>query len=306
VSDISFQFPWWVDVVFALTYAFWPLTIAAAGAVIWLYLARTSRAARVVAIVIGVPWVVSAGSNLWLQIDAARSHAAGVAYERAHRQTLASDTVVSGMHLPANTVLVTDDAFHLSSLELSKPTVLFGVPLQDTVSLQDAKLDGSQTLQHDATIDGLPCAADGASTSFANGRLTNCKLAHPATIRGVPCQGYVTIQEDFFGCELAAPYQRYGATWYQGTDVRGNDADITFTIGSRPSSLRVYGSPLSKGTMVNYQNGAVAMLTLNTPLRYRGCTITSIERRDGAMTGEVDGPCSLRALPNGRVALPNL
>ncbi len=305
MSDIGIQFPWGFDVAIVLIWAFWPLTIAAAGAVIWLYLARTSRAARVVAIIIGLPWVVSAGLNLWLRIDAVRSHAAGVAYERAHRQTLASDTVVSGMHLPANTVLVTDDAFHLSSVELSKPTVLFGVPLQDTVSLSDAKLDGSQTLQHDATIDGLPCAAD-ASTSFANGRLTNCKLAHPAMVRGVPCRGYVTIQEDFLGCELATPYQKYGATWYEGTDVRGNDDELTFTVGSRPSSLHVYGSPLSQGTMVVYQKGAIAMLTLNTPLRYRGCTITSIERRDGAMTGEVDGNCSLRALPNGRVSLPNL
>jgi hypothetical protein len=306
VSDINIQFPWWADGLIVLTYAFWPLTIAAVGVVIWLCLARTSRAARIVAVIVGLPWVISAGSNLWFRIDDARSHAAGLAYERAHRQTLASDTVVSGMHLPANTVLVTDDAFHLASLELSKPTVLFGVPLQDTVSLHDAKLDGSQTLQHDATIDGLPCAADDNSTSFTNGRLTDCKLAHPATIRGVPCQGYVTIQEDFLGCALAAPYQRYGATWYPGTDVRGNDADITFTIGSRPSSLRVYGSPLSQGTMVSYKNGAIAMFTFITPLRYRGCTITSIERRDGIMAGQVDGPCSLRALPNGRVALPNL
>jgi hypothetical protein len=305
VSDINIQFPWWADGLIFLMWSFWPLTIAAAGATIWLCLARTSRAARIVAVIVGVPWVVSAGSSLWFRIDDARSRALGAAYDRAHRQTLASDTVVSGMHLPANTVVVTDEAFHLSSVELSKPTVLFGVPLQDRVTLSDAKLDGSETLQHDATIDGLPCAADGGA-SFTKGRLTNCKLAHPATIRGVPCGGFVTIQEDFFGCALAAPYQKYGTTWSEGTDVRGNDGDLTFTIGTRPSSLRVYGSSPSQGTMVGYQNGVLTAVTFITPLHYRGCTITSIERRNGAMTGVVDGACSLRALPNGRVMLPDL
>ncbi len=305
MSDISIQFPLWADVLIVLTWAFWPLTIAAAGAAIWLYLARTSRIAWVVAIVVAVPWVISAGANLMFRIDAARTQAFSVAYDRAHRQALAADTVVSGMHLPAGSVLVTDDANHLSSVELAKPTILFGVPLKDTVSLQDAKLEGSQTLQHDATIDGVPCSGD-SDVSFENGRLTDCLLAHPATVDGVPCRGYVTIKPNFHGCVLAAPYQRYGATWYPGTDVRGGGDDITFTIGSRTSSLRVYGSSLSQGTMVVYGNGAIAMITFIAPLRYRGCTITHVERRNGRMTADVDGPCSLPSLANGRVSVPNL
>jgi hypothetical protein len=275
-----------------------------AGAGIWLYVARRSRAAWIVASIIAVPWCVSAGTMLIFWIDAARSDAASVAYDRAHRHTLSSDTIVSGMQLPAGTVVVTDDRFHISRLELSKPTVLFGVPLTGAAGLRDAKLDGSQTLQHDATIDGLPCAAD-SDVSFDGGHLTDCRLTRPSTIGGVPCRGYVTIHANFLGCELAKPYRRYGATWYEGTDVRGNDDYMTFTIGSHTPSLRVYGSTLPQGTIVVYRNGAIAMVTPSTPLHYRDCAITRIERRDGAMTAELERPCSLHSLPNGRVSVPN-
>ncbi len=254
---------------------------------------------------IAIPWTLSAGANLYFRISEARSHAAGVAYDSAHRRVLASDTIVDGMHLPAGTVVVTDDAFHLSSLELPKPTVLFGVPLSGTVTLQNAKLDGSETLERDATIDGLPCAADGG-VSFGGGQLSNCRLVRPTTIRGVPCRGYVDIQADFLGCELAEPYRRYGQTWYEGTDARGSDAYFTFTIGARPSTLRVFGSPLSPGTMVVYGNGSIAMISPSAPLHYRGCAITHIERRDGVMTADVDGRCSLPSLANGRVSVPNV
>ena len=305
MSDIDIQFPLWADALILLTWAFWPLTIAAIGAAIWLYVARTSRAAWVIASIIAVAWCISAGTNLFFRIDAARTDAASAAYDRAHQHTLTNDSVVNGMRLPAGTVVVTDDSFRISSLELSKPTALFGVPLKDMVSLRDAKLDGSQTLQRDATVDGLPCSADDG-VSFDGGHLTNCRLVHPTTVRGVPCQGYVAIHVNFLGCELATPYHRYNVTWYQGTDVRGNDADLTFTIGSRTSSLRVYGSALSKGTMVVYHDGTIAMVSFITPFHYRGCAITHIERRDGAMTADLESPCSLHPLPNGRVSVPNL
>jgi hypothetical protein len=304
LSDISIQFPWWASVVFVLIYSFWPLTIAVVVAGTWVFFARRSRIAWVVASVIAIPWLISAAGNVYAQIDNARTQRFSEAYDRSHRKTLTSDSVVSGMDLPAGTVLVTNDSFQLSSLELSRPSVLFGVPLTGTVSLSNARLDGSQTLQHDATIDGLPCAAsDGVS--FQNGRLTDCRLTRTTTIDGVPCGGYVAIHAGFLGCVLAKPYNKYGATWYEGTDVRGGDDYITFTPGSRAPSLRIYGSPLPQGTIVVYRNRAIDSVTLNAPLHYRGCTITSLERRSGGMTAEVDGRCSLPALPNGRVSVPN-
>ena len=212
VSDINIEFPWWTSVAFVLIEAFWPLTIAAAGAVVWVCLARRSRAAWIVAVLIALPWLVSAGANVWLRIDAARTQAFSAAYDRAHSRTLATDSVVAGMHLPAGTIVTTDENFKISSLELGAPAVLFGVPLKGTVTLRDAKLDGSETLERDATIAGLPCAADGGA-SFSDGRLTSCRLARATTIAGIPCSGYVTVQPDFLGCVLAAPYVRYGVTW---------------------------------------------------------------------------------------------
>jgi hypothetical protein len=305
VSDITIEFPWWTTVAFVLIEAFWPLTIAAAGAVIWVCLARRSRAARIVAVLVALPWLVSAGMNLWLRIDAARTQAFSAAYDRAHQRTLATDGVVAGMRLPAGTIVTTDEKFNISSLELATPAVLFGVPLKGTVTLRDAKLDGSETLARDATIAGLPCAADGGA-SFDDGRLTGCRLAHAATIAGIPCRSFVNVQPDFFGCELAAPYARYGATWSEGTDVRGNDDDRTFTIGARASSLRVYGLPLPQGTMVVYHKGAIAMVTLTSALSYRGCKIARLQVDRGVTTADVDGPCSLRALANGHRAVPNI
>ena len=305
LSDIDIQFPAWVYPFVILIYAFWPLTVAMAGTGIWLYVARTSRAARIAAIVAAILWSASAGLNLYFRVSDARAHAAGDAYTNAHQRTLASDAVVSGMHLPAGTVVVTDDDFHLASLQLSKPALLFGVPLQGTVGLHDGALDGSQTLQRDATIDGLPCAAD-SDVSFAGGRLSSCRLSHATTIRGVPCGGYVNVGDAFLGCEVAQAYRRYGTTWNEGTDVRGNDGELTFTIGPHGSSLRVYGSSLPQGSMVVYRNGAIAMITPGAPLHYRGCALTHIERRNGAMTADVDGPCSLPSLPNGRVTVPNV
>jgi hypothetical protein len=305
MSDINFQFPWWTQVMFVLIEAFWPLTIAALAAGIWVCFARHSHLAWIVAILVAIPWLISAGANAYGRIDDARSRASMEAYDRAHRKTLPNDAVVDGMHLAAGTVLVTDDAFKLSSLELSKPAVLFGVPLTGTVGLLDGKLHGSQTLQYDTVVDGLPCASD--SVSFDHGSLTDCRLTRPTTIGGVPCTGYVNIHAGFLGCVLAEPYNRYGVTWYAGTDVRGGDDYLTFTIGPRSPSLRVYGSPLQQGTIVVYRRGTIASVTfLNAPIRYRGCTITALERRDGGMTAEVNGPCSLPALPNGRVSVPNL
>jgi hypothetical protein len=304
VSDINFQFPWWTQVLFVLMEAFWPLTIAALAAGIWVCVARHSHLAWIVACIVAVPWLISAGGNAYARIDDARSRAASEEYDRVHRQTLASDTVVNGMRLPAGTVLVTDDHLKLSSLELSKPAVLFGVPLAGTVGLHGGKLQGSQTLQHDAIIDGLPCSSD--SVSFDEGRLTDCRLTHPTTINGVPCEGYVNIHAGFLGCVLAASYDRYGVTWYAGTDVRGGDDYLTFTIGARSPSLRVYGSALPQGTIVVYRNGRIDSVTLHSPLRYRGCTITGLERRDGIMTAEVTGPCALRPIGNGRVAVPEI
>ena len=276
-----------------------------AGAGIWLYVARTSRAARIAAIVVAILWSASTGLNLYFRVSEARAHAAGDAYTNAHQHTLASDAVVSGMHLPAGTVVVTDDDFHISSLELAKPTVLFGIPLTGTVALHDGKLDGSQTLQRDATIDGLPCAAD-SDVSFDGGRLSSCRLTRPTTIRGVPCDGYVNVGAGFLGCKVAHAYRRYDTTWNEGTDVRGNDAELTFTIGPHGSSLRAYGSPLPQGSMVVYRNGAIAMITPSAPLHYRGCSLTHVERRNGAMTADVDGPCSLPSLATGRVRVPNV
>jgi hypothetical protein len=304
MSDISIQFPWWTSIIFVLINTFWPLTIVAAAAAIWVFLARKSRVAWIVAGVVAIPWVLSAAGNVYVLISNARTQQFSAAYDRAHLRTLANDEVVSGMQLPAGTVLRTSENFQLTSLELSKPALLFGVPLTGTVTLHDGKLDGSQTLQRDATIEGLPCAADGGAT-FGDGHLSDCRLAHPATIRGVPCRGYVTIHADFLGCELATPYVRYGVTWYPGTDVRGNEADLTFTVGSQSPSLRVLGSSLPKGTMIGYRNGTIDSIALNT-FHYRGCTLTAIERRNGVMTAEVDGPCSLPALPNGRARVPNL
>ena len=46
------------------------------------------------------------------------------------------------MHLPAGTVVITDDGFEISSLELSRPTMLFGIPLTGTVGLHDGNSTG--------------------------------------------------------------------------------------------------------------------------------------------------------------------
>ncbi|HTA38282.1 MAG TPA: hypothetical protein VK760_04360, partial [Candidatus Acidoferrales bacterium] len=63
MSDINIQFPLWAQALIVLTWAFWPLTIAAAGAVVWVCLARNSRAAWIVAVVVAIPWLLSAGWN---------------------------------------------------------------------------------------------------------------------------------------------------------------------------------------------------------------------------------------------------
>ncbi len=305
MSDIGIQVPWWFGAVTILAATFWPLTVAVAGAGIWLFAARRSRIARIVAIVAGAAWVLSASIQLYAFADGTRAQAAGAAYDRAHRRTLASDTTIDGMQLPAGTVVVTGERDRIASLELPGPAVLFGVPLAGTVELRDGKLEGSQTLARDATIDGLPCAAvDGAS--FEGGRLTDCRLARPATIRGVPCRGYVTVHADFLGCELARSYRRYGTAWHAGTDVRGGGNEATFTIGSHGPGPLLYGSHLPAGTMVVYRNAEVALISFAGPFRYRGCTLAQIERRGGTVQATVQGACALPALANGRVAVPGL
>jgi hypothetical protein len=122
----------------------------------------------------------------------------------------------------------------------------------------------------------------------------------------VPCRGYVAIDGTFVGCELAAPYARYGVTWNEGTDARGDDGYRTFTIGARAPSLRVYGSPLTQGASVVYRNGSIELITPSGLLHYRGCAFAQLERRDGVMTGQPNGTCALPALTNGRVRLPNV
>ena len=71
-----------------------------AGAGIWLYVARTSRAARVVAIAVAILWSASTGLNLYFRVRDMRAHAAGDAYTNAHQHTLASETIVSGCIFP--------------------------------------------------------------------------------------------------------------------------------------------------------------------------------------------------------------
>jgi hypothetical protein len=106
VSDISLQFPLWFDLVVFVAEIFWPLTVVAAAAAIWLWLKRSRVAVWIVTVPVLVIWTVSAGLNLYRMIDNQRSRVRAAAELRSREFTLTEPTRIAGIMLPAKTVVI--------------------------------------------------------------------------------------------------------------------------------------------------------------------------------------------------------
>jgi hypothetical protein len=311
VSDISIQFPWWFSLLLLVATFFWPLTLAAAVAATWLWLQRSRRTVRIVTIPVLVLWAVSGSLNLYGFIDNQRSRAHDAAELRSRERILAEPTRIAGIMLPAKTVVTRwygKGPERIQSLDLAEPADVHGIPLIGRVEFDETgRIDGTVTLAHDASIEGVPCSTK-ADAMLLNGRLSSCTLAQPHTVRGIPCVGKLDITAGV-ECTLAARYERFTVTWPPQTFI--NDSPLEgktwFTVGRSAPSLRVLGTTLPGGTVVEYMHGQLSSINLGTRLvHFRGNAFNVIDVRGDAAEGEIaradfNEPVRHVALPAGAI-----
>lgn len=259
MSDISFQFPWWVDLLFLVAMAFWPLSLAAAAAAILLWLRRTRLAVRIVTIPVLVLWCVSAGVNLYGLIDNRRSDVRAAADLRSRERTLTEPTRIAGIALPAKTVVTRrfgQGPEQIQTLDLTEPADIHGMPLIGRVEFDDAgQIHGTVTLARDAPIGGIPCSAK-TGVIVLSGRLSSCTLAQPHAVHGIPCSGNLDITVGV-ACTLAARYERFGIAWAPQTFISDSplEGKTWFATGPIAPSLRVLGTALPQRSSVEYEHG---------------------------------------------------
>ena len=307
MSDISLHFTWWEVTLWLLAMWFWPLTVAAVLAALWLWRKPALWIARVAAAIVFVLWALSGGTLLMVAIDRART---GAQYEsdlRARQTKLQNNTVLAGIHLPTGTTVThaQDDTSDIVAVDLPSPVEIHGVPVTGHVPLDSGQLSGDVTLARDSVVDGVPCSAQ-QPLRLDSGKLVTCRLSAPSRVRGIPCLGDVDLQVGVV-CMLAADYSRFGYKWRAQTKVTDFGDLVWFYIGPRPPSLYVFGSPLVSGTTVQFQNGRIASIDLQgNPVHFKDCTIDLISVEKGIVGGRNVGNCSLPPFPTGLyVKLPS-
>src|SRR5262249_50765404 len=151
--------------------------------------------------------------------DQAKNQADYLSDLHSRQRTLAQSTVIHGIHLPAKTVVTSNqsDPNELAAVDLPSPTTINGIPLVGHVGFSDGDLDGTMTLAHDAHIGTAFCSAQ-APVRFVSGKLVECGLAKPSPIGGIPCSGAINLENGVV-CTLAATYSRYGYVWRPQTKV---------------------------------------------------------------------------------------
>jgi hypothetical protein len=251
-------------------------------------------------------WLLSGCTNLGTILHRAQVQAQYLSDLRARQRTLATDSVVAGMRLPAGTV-VTHDVYSsdIVALDLPVATEVRGVPLKGHVGMSNGGLDGEVQLSRDARIKGIPCAA-GASLRFESDKLVECELSQPSRIRGIPCEGSLALEPGIV-CTLAFNYSRFGYMWRAQTKITDYGDLVWFRVGANPPSLYVLGSPLPADAEVQFTNGRIASVDVrNKPARFRGCTIGLILVSGGKVTGQAVGACTIPEARTGSdVALPS-
>jgi len=285
-----------------LVEAFWPLTILAAVAVWLWWRRRSSFAARVVAGFAVVLWLMSAVPFFYL----VGSQAAFAAQTRSRQETLSDAAVIAGIRLPAGTLVTHPTAQarnEIASLDLPQEADVHGIPLTGHVEFNSGQPDGFVTLAHDASIGGVPCAAD-AQVQLKDGKVDTCTMSRASVVGGIPCRGEISMGSGI-RCVLSSDYRRFGVMWRAGTQASIDGNDASFDIMSRPPSLYVLGSPLPSRAVVEFSGGRLYGInfTIN-PWRFKGCTIDYVTVDYGSGSGKSTGACRLPTDRNGSVVLP--
>jgi hypothetical protein len=304
VSDISLSFTWWEYGLLILALWFWPLTVLGLLAVLWWWKRRKSWPARIAAVLFVLLWIGSAGTHIIAFATEAKNQADYESDLRSRQATLTHTSVVSGIRLPAGTVVThaSDDPKELAGVDLPTATRIHGVPLVGHAGFAYGDLDGSVTLAHDARIGEAFCSSNG-TTRFSSGKLVECRLARTSRIRGVPCTGTIDFENGIV-CTLAGTYQRYSYTWRPGTKITDYGDLVWFRIGALAPSLRVFSAPLPPDSEVQFNHGAVASVDLRTNVaRFRGCTFDLIMVEKGKTVGRTTGACTL-PIPRGNLYVP--
>jgi hypothetical protein len=304
VSDISFTFTWWQYALLLLALWFWPLTFVELGVVAWWWRRRTSWPARIAAVLFGALWIGSAGTHVAAFAAQAKNRADYEADLRSRQTTLMRGTVVSGIRLPAGTVVThgSGDSNELAAVDLPSATEIHGVPLVGHAGLAYGSLDGAVTLAGNARIGEAFCSAQG-TTRFAGGKLAECRLAAPSRIHGVPCTGTLDLENGVV-CTLGTAYPRYGYTWRAGTKITDYGDLVWFRTGALAPSLRIFAAPLASDSEVQFNRGAIASIDLRTnPARFHGCSFDLILIESGKTAGRPTGACGL-PIPAGRLFVP--
>jgi hypothetical protein len=304
VSDISFTFTWWQYGLLLLALWFWPLTLIELGAALWWWRRRKSWPARIAAVLFGLLWIGSAGTRVMAAATQAKNQADYESDLRSRQTTLTHASVVSGIPLPAGTIVThaSDDPKELAAVDLPAATEIHGIPLVGHAGFAYGDVDGSVTLARDAQIGQAFCSTNG-TTRFSSGKLVECRLARASRIRGVPCTGTVDFENGIV-CMLAGTYQRYGYAWRPGTKITDYGDLVWFRVGALPPTLRVFSAPLPPDSEVQFNHGGVASVDLGTnPERFRGCTFDLIMVEQGKTAGRTTGTCTL-PIPKGNIYVP--
>jgi hypothetical protein len=300
MSDISLQFTWWQVVLLLLAMGFWPFTLAAIAAAIWVWRKRTSRVARVSAIAIAGLWVTSAGMNLYAIVDRAREGAQYESELRSRQKRLAAPTVVAGARMPPGTIVTRDanDETKIAAVDVPVATEIHGIPVVGHVAFSGGAFNGDVTLARDSRIAGVPCSAH-EPVRFDSGKLIGCRLAEPVRIRGIPCAGSVDFQSGVV-CILASDYSRFGFLWRAQTKLTDFGDLVWFRIGSLSPSLYALGSPLAADSEVQFAHGQIASVDLQShPAHFRDCTIDLMLVHGRTVEGRAVGACHLPQVPPG-------
>jgi len=306
VSDIALNITWWAIALGLLASVFWPLTAAAAAALLWLRLRRASIAARAVAAVALLLWSVSVFANILMLVTQAQNAAQYRADLRARQTTLHSAATIDGMHLPAGTIVTRSGSeifSYVAAIDVPHAVTIGGVPVVQHAGVNDGKLDGDVTLARDVRIGEAWCSSK-EPARFTSGALIACTLARPSRIRGIPCAGTIDLQNGVV-CTLGSEYRRYGIVWRAATTVTDYGDLVWFKIGPAAPNLFVFGLPLNPDSDVQFQKARLASVDLRSkPLSFRGCMFALILVRGASLLGQTRGVCALPTVPPGYVSLP--
>jgi hypothetical protein len=306
VSDIGINISPWAIALGLFASVFWPLTAAAAAALLWLLFRRSSIAPRIVAAVAFLLWSISSFANILMLVSQAQNAAQYRADLRARQTTLHNAAIIDGMHLPAGTIVTRSgpEVFsYVAAVDVPHAVTIGGVPVVRHADVSDGKLDGEVTLAHDVRIGEAWCSSK-ESARFASGALIACTLARPSRIRGIPCTGTIDLQNGVV-CALSSEYRRYGILWRAATTVTDYGDLVWFKVGPASPNLFVFGLPLNRDSDVQFQKTRMASVDLRSkPLPFRGCTFDLILVRGRSLLGQTQGVCALPTVPPGYVSLP--